>query len=142
MKCQTNYNLRKRNSVMQYLISIVQQYRWWHTSPWRWLEEIKHWSLAWQRSLLFLLLQNRITASKHPFNSFSTCLTVCSNNLLPASVSPRLSVKSETIMALSLAWGSHYSACLGVLCFIERELLIMGAMQLRHLQHHKKLPVN
>jgi len=65
VKCQTNENLRKRNSIMNSLIFIVQQYRWWHTSSWRWLEEIKHWSLAWQRSLL--LLQNLIIASYHPF---------------------------------------------------------------------------
>jgi len=39
-------------------------------------------------------------------------------------------------MALSLGLESLSSACLGVLCFVECELVIMGVIQLKHLQHH------
>lgn len=49
----------------------------------------------------------------------------------------RLSVKSETIVVLSLGLGSLFSACLRVLCVVECELVIMGVMQLRLLHYHK-----
>ena len=48
--------------------------RWWCTSRWRWLEEIKHWNPERQRQLL--LFQNVLTASNHPHNFLSSCCSL------------------------------------------------------------------
>ena len=52
-------------------ISSVQQYRWRCMSPWRYLEEIRHRSLATQSPVLSL--QNLLISSNHPHNSLSSC---------------------------------------------------------------------
>ena len=83
---QTNDNLRRRHFLLNFRLviliinSTVQWRRRRYTSPWTWLEEIKHRSQARQRSLL--LHQNLITASKYPNNSLSSCC-----HLLPISIS-------------------------------------------------------
>jgi len=52
-------------------ISSVQQYRWRCMRPWRYLEEIRHRSLATQSPVLSL--QNLLISSNHPHNSLSSC---------------------------------------------------------------------
>jgi hypothetical protein len=73
---QTNDNLRRRDCLLNcrpviWITSIVQQWTCglWYTSPWRWLEQIKHWSLAGQRPLH--ARRNRLIASKRPRDSLS-----------------------------------------------------------------------
>ena len=81
MQWQINDSLRNRNflfngrRVVCVIIASVQQ----GTSPWRWLAEIKHWSLTRHRPLL----QNLLIASKHSYSSLSSCF--CSL-LVPANI--------------------------------------------------------
>jgi hypothetical protein len=51
-----------RKPVIYIITSIIQRYRWWYTTPWRWFEELRHLRLARQRSCLFL--QKLVTASR------------------------------------------------------------------------------
>ena len=76
MNWQTNDSLRRHfmwncTPIIWITMSNVQQYRWRCTSPLRLLEEIKHWSLARERTLL--PLHNLLIASNHPHCSWSTC---------------------------------------------------------------------
>jgi hypothetical protein len=83
----TNDNLSRRRFLLNrrpvsWIIAFsVQHYRWRCTSPWGWLEEIKRWSLA--RQTHPLIVQNLLTASKHPHSSLSSC---CSSLPVPITV--------------------------------------------------------
>jgi hypothetical protein len=86
MKWQTNDKLNKSHFLLRFwrvicFIMNAQQLRWRWTIPWRWLEEMKHWSLATCRALH--LFQNLLTASKNPHNSLSSC---CCSLLVPVNV--------------------------------------------------------
>ena len=97
------------------IVSNVQQFRWRCTSPWRWLEEIRHWSLARQRHLL---LQHHLIASKHSYNSLSSC--GCSllfqisvlKHLDVSSINPSASVSFKAVMVVPLGWDSDFSGSL------------------------------
>ena len=95
--------------VISVIISSVQQYRWRSTSPWGWLEEIRHWSLARQRHLL---LQHLLIASKHSYISLSSwCCPllvriIVLRHLGVSSISPVASVSFKAAMVVSLGWHS------------------------------------
>lgn len=104
--------------VIWTIVSNVQQFRWRCTSPWRWLEEIRHWSLARQRHPL--LLQHHLIASKHSYNSLSSC--GCSlpfqisvlKHLDVSSISPSVSVSFKAFIVVSLGWDSDFSGSLSL----------------------------
>lgn len=112
----------------------VRQYRWRCTSHWRWLEEIKHGSLARQQLFFtltissqqaFTLFISRLIVAAHcSFQSMS------SNTLMPDALNLRPSVNLKPLMVLSDS-DSDSSASSTTLCFnfikmVELELLMMA----------------
>ena len=118
--------------VIWIIVPNVQQYRW------RLLEETKYLSLVSQSPVF--LLQNALVVSKYPLNSlFSRCcipllpISVV-KNLRPALVIPSPSVNLKTVMFLSWASCSGFSASSRALCFRISKIwsnvrLIMGFQQ-------------
>ena len=82
---RTRHLLLKCRRVIWIINSSVEQYTWRCKSPWRWLKDIKHWSLTRQRLLLF---QNLLTRSKYhhkSLSSFCCSLPVWNQSLLTFS---------------------------------------------------------
>ena len=79
---------------------------------WKWLTEIKSWTVARQKT--FLLLQNLLIARKYPHNSLLLSAACClfesmsSNTLIPASINPVTSVNFDTVEAFFLGSGSGF----------------------------------
>jgi len=116
-----NDNLRTRLLLLKcwrviwIINSSAEQYTWRCKSPWRWLEDIKHWSLTRER---FLLFQNLLTRSKYRHMSLSSfcCSLPVRNQSLLILLFPSPSVHFQTVMVLSLFSGSSSSAFLMALC--------------------------
>ena len=143
---QINGNLRRRHfllncrQVICIAISSVQQYRWRCMSPWRYLEEIRHRSLATQSPVLSL--QNLLISSNHPHNSLSSC---CYSLLFPIIVLEHPDTTFSQPKPLNLLPNRHgpfvrlrlkfLSFFKGVLFqnfnrVVELELLVMGVQRL------------
>ena len=83
-------------------ISSVQQYKWRCRSPWRYLEEIRHRSLATQSPVLSL--QSLLISSNHPHKSLSSC---CCSLLVLLIVHKHLDVSFSQSKPLSQLQNHH-----------------------------------
>ena len=123
-----NDDLRRRHfllncrQVICTAISSVQQYRWRCTSPWRYLEEIRHRSLATQSPVLSL--QNLLISSNHPHNSLSSC---CYFLFLPLIVHKHLDIsfnQSKPLSRLQNRHGPLFRSRLRLLSFFKGAVLL------------------
>ena len=125
---QINDDLRRRHfllnceQVICIAISIVQQYRWRCTSPWRYLEEIKHRSLATQSPVLSV--QNLLISSTQPHNPLSSC---CYSHLVPLIVHKQLDAsfnQSKPFSQLQTRHGPLFRSKLRLLSLFKGAVLL------------------
>jgi hypothetical protein len=127
-------NCRRLIWIIIIIIINVQQYRWRCTSPWRWLEGIKHCTLARQNPLLSP--SDLLIASKHPINSVSsrTCSLLARIDVLgylhasSNESKPLLQLRNRRSPLLRLRFLGFFRGALlpSLNNIVESDLLIMG----------------
>ena len=125
MTVSAGYFLLNCRQFIYFIISTGQQYSWRCTSPFRWRDEIRRWTLA--RQTFLFVLQCLLIWSKDPRNSLFS--SYCSF-LVPVSILKHLDVSFsesrpphpipvnfKTVMVLCLGLGPSWSASSRPRCF-------------------------